>query len=382
MRSRAGCATDRSCLSCGGTGRWPVPVRNIWLMKTTTKPTPLTPEQLALTLAEFIKRASQPSQARSVRIAGLRLLTGGASRQTWSFDAAIEQTNGEVVTLPLVLRSDPQEGPQGLMDRGLEYSVIEAAYAAGVLAPKPYFLGDDSLGVPFFIMERIEGETIPRRLFRDADYGEARRVMAKQLGARLARIHRVPVEKYHLDELPAPQTGNSPAEEEINRYEEMYRTMAREAHPALELAFRWLRHHLPTRQECVLIHGDYRMGNIMFGPEGVRAILDWELAHLGDPMEDLGWMCVRSWRFGNDHLPVGGVGVREDFWRAYEEAGGYAVDSKRVHFWEIFGNLRWGVICLNMTQPFLDGQNPSVELAAIGRRTAETEWELLHLMEE
>jgi aminoglycoside phosphotransferase (APT) family kinase protein len=351
-------------------------------MKTATKPNPPTPEQLALTLAEFIKCAFQPSQARSVRIEGLRLLTGGASRQTWSFDAILKQVDGQIVSLPLVLRSDPQEGPQGLMDRGLEYRVIEAAYAEGVLAPKPYFLGDDSLGVPFFLMERIEGETIPRRLFRDADYGEARQVMAAQLGARLARIHRVPVEKYRLDGLPAPQTGNSPAEEEINRYEEMYRTMAREAHPALELAFRWLRQHLPPRQVCVLVHGDYRMGNIMFGPEGVRAILDWELAHLGDPMEDLGWMCVRSWRFGNDHLPVGGVGVREDFWRAYEEAGGYAVDPQRVHFWEIFGNLRWGVICLNMTQPFLDGQNPSVELAAIGRRTAETEWELLHLMEE
>jgi aminoglycoside phosphotransferase (APT) family kinase protein len=162
----------------------------------------------------------------------------------------------------------------------------------------------------------------------------------------------------------------------------MYQTMAREPHLAFELAFRWLRQHIPPRQERVLVHGDYRMGNVMFGPEGLRAILDWELAHIGDPLEDLGWMCVRSWRFGNDSLPVGGVGKREEFWQAYEEAGGYPVDPKRVHFWEIFGNLRWGVICLNMTQPFLDGQNPSVELAAIGRRTSETEWELLHLMEE
>ena len=351
-------------------------------MSAVTKPNPLTPEQLAAVLAGFIKRASPLPQIAQVRIEGLRLLTGGASRQTWSFDAMVELTNGQVTKLPLVLRSDPQEGPQGLMDRSLEYRVIAAAYAEGVLAPKPYFLGDDSLGVPFFLMERIEGETIPRRLFREPGYSQARQVMAKQLGARLARIHHVPVEKYHLEGLPSPQAGNTPAEEEINRYEEMYHSMARELHPAFELAFRWLRQHLPQKQERVLVHGDYRMGNIIFGPEGVRAILDWELAHLGDPMEDLGWMCVRSWRFGSDHLPVGGVGAREEFWRAYEEAGGYPVDLARVHFWEIFGNLRWGVICLNMTQPFLDGQNPSVELAAIGRRTAETEWELLHLMEE
>lgn len=339
------------------------------------------PEQVAPVLTDFLQRSYQPTP-RNVRIDHLRLLTGGASRQTWSFDAVIEQADGQTISLPLIMRADPQEGPQSFMDRSLEYRVIEAAYQEGVLVPKPYFLGDESFGAPFFVMERIEGETIPRRLFRDREYEQARQVITQQLGARLARIHRIPIDKYQLEELPSPQAGHTPAEEEINRYEEMYQTMARERHPAFELAFRWLRQHVPPRQEQVLVHGDYRMGNVMFGPEGLRAILDWELAHLGDPLEDLGWMCVRSWRFGNDHLPVGGVGKREEFWRAYEEGGGYPVDRERVHFWEIFGNLRWGVICLNMTQPFLDGQNPSVELAAIGRRTSETEWELLHLMEE
>ena len=346
-------------------------------MTATTKQ--LNVEQLAPLLADFIKCSTQ---ARQVQIKDLRLLTGGASRQTWSFDALIEHANGQAEVLPLILRSDPHEGPQSVMDRTLEFHIIEAVYAEGILVPKPYFLGDDSLGVPFFIMERIEGETIPRRLFRDPSFGQARPVMAQQLGSWLARIHRVPIEKYRLEGLPAPQNGRSPAEEEIVRFEEMYETMAREPHLAFELAFRWLRQHLPAKQEQVLVHGDYRMGNVIFGPDGMRSILDWELAHLGDPLEDLGWMCVRSWRFGNDELPVGGVGKREDFWRAYEAAGGYPVDPTRVHFWEIFGNLRWGVLCLTLTQPFLDGQNPSVELAAIGRRTVETEWELLHLMEQ
>jgi aminoglycoside phosphotransferase (APT) family kinase protein len=342
---------------------------------------PLTPDTLTPLLADFLQRSFQP-QSRQVQVESLRLLTGGASRQTWSFDVLIEQADGRTVTFPLILRCDPPEGPQAVMSRALEFYTIQAAYSEGVLVPKPYFLGDESLGVPFFIMERIEGETIPRRLFRDKEYHQARQVMTKQLGARLARIHRVPLEKYPLDGLPTPHAGNSPAEEEISRFEEMYQTMAREPHPAFELAFRWLRQHIPAKQEKVLVHGDYRMGNIMFGSDWVRSILDWELAHVGDPLEDLGWMCVRSWRFGNDHLPVGGVGIREEFWQAYEEAGGFSVDPQCVHFWEIFGNLRWGVICLNMTQPFLDGQNPSVELAAIGRRTSETEWELVHLLEE
>lgn len=353
---------------------------------TTTTPVPqFSSDTLTPLLADFLLQAFrnvEKAPIRQLAVKDLRLLTGGASRQTWSFDAVLESEAEEVATLPLILRCDPPGGPQAVMDRSLEFRTIAAAHREKVLVPKPYFLGDDRLGVPFFIMERVEGETIPRRLFRDPAYAQARQVLTEQMGARLARIHSVSIAKHGLADLPGPQHGRSPAEEEIARYEEMYRTMAREPHPAFELAFRWLRQHLPARQEQVLVHGDYRMGNLMFDSNGLRAILDWELAHIGDPLEDLGWMCVRSWRFGNDDLPVGGVGTREAFWQAYEEAGGYPVDRARARFWEIFGNLRWGVICLNMTQPFLDGLSTSVELAAIGRRTSETEWELLHLMEE
>lgn len=146
-------------------------------------------------LVDFLQRSFQP-QVRRVSVENLRLLTGGASRQTWSFDARTEQADGQTVTVPLILRCDPPEGPQAVMSRALEFHTIHAAYSEGVLVPKPYFLGDDSLGVPFFIMERIDGETIPRRLFRDKEYDHARQVMTKQLGARLARIHRVPIEKY------------------------------------------------------------------------------------------------------------------------------------------------------------------------------------------
>src|SRR5713226_8767578 len=134
-------------------------------MNTVTKPSPPIPEQLAPLLAEFIKRASPPRQVQQVRIEDLRLLTGGASRQTWSFDAIVEQTDGQIVTLPLVLRSDPQEGPQSVMERSLEYRVIEAAYAEGVLVPKPYSLGDDSPAGPSLPRGRMEGNTTTPRLF-------------------------------------------------------------------------------------------------------------------------------------------------------------------------------------------------------------------------
>jgi aminoglycoside phosphotransferase (APT) family kinase protein len=343
-----------------------------------------TPDELAARLGEFIGRHHG---GRRVRIEGLKLLTGGASRQTWSFDAVIEPEAGPGAEkrLAIVLRRDPRQAAAQGLDRLLEYRVLAAAHAEGVAVPKPYLPGDDSLGAPFFLMERVEGETLPRRLLRDQRYERARAAMGQQLAAILARIHRIPTEKYELGALPSPPAGRTPAETELDRFEDMYRRVAADPHPALELGFRWLRARAPRMwarsERPVLVHGDFRVGNVIFGPEGVRAMLDWELAHIGDPMEDVGWLCVRSWRFGNDGLVVGGVARREDFRRAYEEAGGYPVDAERVRFWELFGNLRWGVFCLSLARPYLDGHSRSVELAAIGRRTAETEWELLNLME-
>ena len=340
----------------------------------------MTSEDLSERLAAFLKRSHD---ARSVGIDGLRLLTGGASRQTWSFDAVIEHGSLSE-TLPLVLRMDPRAQPE-LMSRETEYRVLEAAHAAGVPVPKVHAIGDDSLGAPSFLMARVEGETIARRLLRDDDYAVAREVMTVQLGTILAGIHRTPIDDPGLETLPTPAPGRSPAETEIDRFEQTYRAITPEPHPAFELAFRWLRQHLPAPAERALVHGDYRIGNVIFGPEGVRAILDWELAHIGDPMEDLGWICVRSWRFGNDSKPVGGLGSREEFWQAYEAAGGRRVDAAVVRFWELFGNLRWGVICISQARSALEGAVKSagaaLELAAIGRRTAETEWELLNLME-
>ena len=344
----------------------------------------MTPEDLSERLTALLKRAHS---ARSVRIEGLRLLTGGASRQTWSFDAVIERTDGKSETLALVLRMDPRQQP-GLMPREMEYRLLAAAYEEGVPVAKVHLMGDDSLGAPGFLMERVEGETIARRLLRDDAYAQARKGMTGQLGAILARIHAIPVAKHGLDELPSPAPGRSPAETEIDKFEAIYRGTTPDPHSAFELAFRWLRMHLAPAAEPTLVHGDYRIGNVIFGPEGVRAVLDWELAHVGDPMEDLSWICVRSWRFGNDSMPVGGIGTREELWRAYEAAGGRKVDAKAARWWEVFGNLRWGIICIMQSRNYLDESShrrlspgAALEMAAIGRRTAETEWELLELTE-
>jgi len=337
----------------------------------------VTPEEVAEKLASFLKRHHG---TRSVRIENLRLLTGGASRQTWSFDAVVEHSDGRSQTLNLISRADPRKGPN-VMSRETEYRVLEAAAAAGVPVPRVHAMGDDSLGVPFFLMERVEGETIARRILRDDDYAEGRTVMTRQLGEILAAVHRIPLDTPGVADLPRPEPGMSPAETEVARFEQTYRAIAPEPHPAFELAFRWLRRNMPAPAKPTFVHGDYRMGNLIVGAEGIRSVLDWELAHVGDPLEDMGFLCVRSWRFGNDDLPVAGVGQRDEFFAAYEAAGGREVDPAAVHWWEVFGNLRWGVICIMQASAYLTGMSKSVELAAIGRRTAETEWELLELME-
>lgn len=330
-------------------------------------------EQLRDRLERFVAR----QRGGAVRVEQLRKLPGGASREIWSFDALAD--DGE--RLALILRRDPGSSTMQTQRRE-EYRIQQAAFAAGVPVPRPYWLAEDDteLGAPAYVMARVEGETLARRLLRDEAYAGARAAMTGQLGAILARIHAV--DPTGLEGLAAPAAGDSPALAELERYEQIYRGIAPEPHPVFELAFRWLRQRLPGTDERVLVHGDYRIGNVMFGPEGVRAILDWELAHVGDPAEDLGWLCVRAWRFGSDHLPVGGIGRREELLDAYRRAGGAAVDLERVRFWEVFGNLKWATICIAQARTHLDGLVRSVELASLGRRTAETELELLALLGE
>jgi aminoglycoside phosphotransferase (APT) family kinase protein len=147
-----------------------------------------------------------------------------------------------------------------------------------------------------------------------------------------------------------------------------------------ELALRWLKAHAPAGDIALApVHGDFRNGNLMVDERGLVAVLDWELAHLGDPMEDLGWLCVNSWRYGRIELPVGGFGTRAPLFDAYAAAGG-VVDAQRVHYWEVFGTLKWGVICQSMAHAYFTGAERNVERIAIGRRASEAEIDLLALL--
>ncbi len=310
--------------------------------------------------------------AQGETVAALQRLSGGASQETWSFDLRLADGG----MLPLILR----RAPAGADARGAGHATLAqqaqlqaAAAEAGVPVPAVVLLLQPAHGLgQGYVMQRVEGETLGRRIVGDARLASARQGLARQCGQALARIHRMPAAA-----LP-PLRRASPADE-LAHYEQQYRGHGLHQ-PVFELALQWLKAHAPAGDIALAaVHGDFRNGNLMVDEDGLRAVLDWELAHLGDPMEDLGWLCVNSWRFGRHELPVGGFGTREQLFAGYAEAGGQ-VDAARVHYWEVFGSLKWGVICQSMAHAYLSGAERNVERAAIGRRASETEIDLLALL--
>ncbi|HUR76707.1 MAG TPA: phosphotransferase family protein [Acidimicrobiales bacterium] len=287
---------------------------------------------------------------------GLHRLSGGASRETWSFRA-----DGR----PLILRKDPPASALGRL--GHEAGLLRAAARAGVPVPEVVASGDgsDGVGAAYIVMNHVDGETIARRILRDDEYASARPLMARQCGEILAAIHRIPLDA------AAGLSDDDPLE----KYAAVY-AMFGQPHPTFDLAVKFLRERRPARARTTVVHGDFRNGNLIVGPEGVRSVLDWELAHIGDPIEDLGWLCANAWRFGGP-LPVGGFGSYDDLVAGYEAVSGETVDRAALNWWEAAANLSWGVICIAQSNTHRSGAVRSVELAAIGRRVCETEWDLL-----
>lgn len=336
-------------------------------------------QQTAL-LARVLTAAAGRCFGAGTRIDGLAKLSGGASREVWSFDAVAP--DGQV--LPLILKRDPpgenaelDGGVDALLgvDRRTEGRLIELAGDNGVPEPRVHFFLEHSAdSPPGFVMDRLDGETLGRRILREPALAEARDGLAFQCGQALARMHAVPAER-----LP-PLKELAPA-----AHLQLYRdTLASfdHPHPGFEYGLRWLGERLElagTRH--TLVHGDFRNGNFIVDRDGLKAVLDWELGHRGDPMCDLGWICVKSWRYGHVDRPVGGFGRREDLFAGYADAGGPPVDPQVVHFWEVFGAMRWGVMCMIFAFDHLGHRRRSVEPATIGRRAAEAEHDLLELLD-
>ena len=307
---------------------------------------------------------------RGVDSGELRLsrIPGGASRETW----LAEGESGS-----WVLRRDPK-GSVSLVPMGEEFALVRAAADAGVRVPDPIAFEPDEgrFGSPGMLMAHVEGTSVAPRVLRKPEYERARSALPDQLAEALARIHAV--DPAGLDGV-LPDVADDPAVAQIDEWERQLDEIG-EPLPAVELGLRWLRANAPEPADPRLVHGDFRLGNFIVDERGLGAVIDWELSHIGDPAEDIGWLCIRSWRFGNDDRPVAGVGDLDEFLAAYEGAGGAPIDRKRVRYWEAFGNVKWAVICARQAHDHLTGVRRSHELASLGRRICEPEWDLLELI--
>ena len=290
------------------------------------------------------------------------LLAGGASKEAWAVDAGGERLLVRRAAVGVIHRHT-----LSLRD---ELTMLEAAYEAGVKVPRPYGYVPDLAGREAFVMERLSGETIGRRIVQKPELEAARAALPRQLAEELARIHAIPTGR-------VPFLGEAHLERMVDELDEID-----EPHPAIELGLWWLREHRPPARPAVVVHGDYRIGNVVVGEHGLVGILDWEFAHLDDPVRDLAFGLVRAWRFGVPEKRLGGIGEVEPYLERYNELTGFDVRPEELDYWELAGNVGWAIGCLTQAQRHLSGQDRSVELAILGRLGAEVEYEICELLEQ
>jgi aminoglycoside phosphotransferase (APT) family kinase protein len=295
-----------------------------------------------------------------VAVEDLRRLSGGASRETWSFRAGGRE---------LILRRDPPGRPGIAGSMQVEAASMRACGKAGLRVPE--VVADDDggvLGTAGLVMARVPGETLARRILRDDEYAGARRQLVGEIGTFLAGLH-------HIDPVEVPGVREVDA---LAQYWESYQNVE-DVSPTLEKAYDWLIANRPDRTATVVVHGDLRLGNVIVDRDGLAAVIDWELVHLGDPLEDLAWIAVKAWRFGEPG-EVAGLGSLDELVAAYERAGGRPVDRDALHWWLVEKTVQWGFGCMGQAHVHLSGAVRSHELAAIGRRTAEQEWDTIELL--
>jgi aminoglycoside phosphotransferase (APT) family kinase protein len=289
------------------------------------------------------------------KVLALRRLPGGASKEAW----AVDLEDGREL---LVRRASVGVIHRDTLTLEQEFRVLEAACAAGVSAPRPVVYLGNVAGHEAFAMERVDGETIGRRIVRDPPAD-----LPLQMADELARIHEI-----------AP-LAFLPGGGAIERFYDELDSVG-EPHPAIEYGLAWVRERLPDPREPTFVHGDFRIGNLAV-TDRLVAVLDWEFAHVGDPVEDVSWPLVRAWRFGADARRLGGVGDVEPYLDRYNQLTGRGVTLDELTVWEVFGNVKWAIGCLTQSRRHLNGQDRSVEYAVLGRMAAEMEYELLDLIE-
>lgn len=323
-----------------------------------------------------VASALSAAAGREVTVRVARRLAGGASQEAWRLTAHWDGTAHEVV----LRRALGGRMFEDALDRADEFRVIELAYRHGVAVPRPYWLLPDVAGAPAFLMQAVDGETLGRRIVRAPALSGARARLARQMGEQLARIHAI--EPAEAGFLPGPDAGEDAAQYALRT---LRRTLdgVEEPYPVLELALVWLQERLPraAAADLVLCHGDFRVGNVVVDAGGLAGVLDWEFAHCGPRGADLAFGAIRAWRFGADTLLYGGIDSLQTFCDSYNALAGTALTPDDLYVWEVFANAKWAIATVTQARRHLDGVQPSMELASLGRMTAEVELELLSLLD-
>lgn len=322
-----------------------------------------------LSLVRHLENTLSSHWQADVKVGDMRRLTGGAASQTTAFVAQ----RGDFKDALILRCGDDEQQFENALTKPVEAQLITLLHRQGLPVPEvltPISATEHS-GAGF-IMRRLVGESLPKNILRDERYAGARERLAGQCGAVLAALHNV-------DPGAATMLPKVGVEENLARYQQRYREFA-QALPVFDLAFKYLDDHPPPERANAIVHGDFRNGNLLIDEAGLVGVLDWELAHIGNPIEDLGWLCVNSWRFSCVDKAVGGFGDKSQLLRAYNQGRNSHVDLAELNYWEMFGVLKWGVLCLYQSAVHLRGAQRSVERAVIGRRISECEADLIRLL--
>lgn len=316
-------------------------------------------------------------QAEELAVADLQRVPGGASRETWSFDARWRE-EGRDVERAFIVRRDPSASVLET-ERDVEFGVYRALADTGIPVPPVYWLETDPrwLERPFFVMGRLPGDPDTRAI-ASAPL-EVRAETGRQAAEILGRIHNLDWRSLDLDFLAVPPSPSHCPDLEIDKWEAILEKDRLEPQPILSLGLRWLRHHKPAVRRVTLVHADYRTGNFLWDGRDIVGILDWEMVHLGDPMEDLGFFCLLMWRWAGDGT-VGGLLEREEFYGLYEQYSGTAVDREAVRFWEILGSIKLATIFVTGIRSFCDGLSSDIMLSLTSRLKPAMEEDIARLI--